>query len=298
MQKDNLKSKLSLVFSMFIFGTIGIFRKYIPLPSSVLAMARGFIGALFLIFVLLIKREKISLPDVKKNIIPLLLSGVFLGFNWILLFEAYRYTSVATATLCYYMAPIFVIIVSPFLFKEKLTLKKILCVITAFVGIIFVSGVFESAFAGLTDLKGIFLGLGAAVLYASVVIINKKISNLTSFERTIIQLMTAGVVLLPYTLLTENFSEISFRLLSVIMLLVVGIVHTGLAYALYFSTIEKLSAQTVALFSYIDPVVAIILSAVVLKEAISMWAIIGAVLVLGSAFINEFSFVKLKVGKK
>lgn len=281
------KSKLSLILSMFIFGTIGIFRRFIPLPSSILAMARGAIGVVFLLIFMALKKEKLNLGEIKDKLFALCISGVLIGFNWILLFEAYNYTTVATATLCYYMAPVFVIIASPFLFKEKLTFKKILCVVIALAGMVLVSGVIETGFSGISELKGVLLGLGAAALYATVVLMNKKTAGVPIYTKTVIQLGSAAIVLLPYTLLTENFAELTFEPLTIIMLVVVGVVHTGWAYALYFGSMDNLKAQTVAIFSYIDPVVAIILSALLLNEEMSALGVIGAVLVLGSTMISE-----------
>ncbi len=281
------KSKISLILSMFIFGTIGIFRRYIPLPSSILAMARGFIGVIFLLIFMAIKKEKFNLKEIKNKLFILCVSGVAIGFNWILLFEAYNYTTVATATLCYYMAPVFVIMASPFLFKEKLTLKKLICVIVALVGMVLVSGVIETGFSGISELKGVLLGLGAAVLYASVVLMNKKTAGISAYSKTAIQLGSAAIVLLPYTILTEDFSTLTFEPLTIIMLIIVGVVHTGVTYALYFGSMDNLKAQTVAIFSYIDPVVAIILSALILNEKMSIFGVIGAVLVLGSTMISE-----------
>jgi len=281
------KSKLSLILSMFIFGTIGIFRRYIPLPSSILAMTRGFIGVIFLLIFMAIKKEKFGLKEIKDKLFILCFSGALIGFNWILLFEAYNYTTVATATLCYYMAPVFVIMASPILFKEKLTLKKLFCVIVALAGMVLVSGVIETGFSGIGELKGVLLGLGAAVLYASVVLMNKKTAGLSAYSKTAIQLGSAAIVLLPYTIFTEDFSKLEFVPLTIIMLIVVGVVHTGVTYALYFGSMDNLKAQTVAIFSYIDPVVAIILSAIILDEKMSVLGIIGAVLVLGSTLVSE-----------
>ena len=280
-------SKFLLLLSMFIFGTIGIFRKYIPLPSSLLAMSRGFIGTLFLLVVIFIKKEKMCWKSIKSNLLLLVLSGAFIGFNWIFLFEAYRYTTVATATLCYYMAPIFVILVSPLFFKEKLTLKKSICVAVAITGMVFVSGILQSGFNATKEMKGVILGLMAALLYAGVVVMNKHIKSVSAFDKTIVQLGTSAVVLLPYTMLTENLAEIKFTPTLIIMLCIVGIVHTGIAYTLYFRVMDKLKAQTVALFSYVDPVVAILLSAVILHETIGVWGYIGAVLVLGATLVSE-----------
>ena len=277
-----------MIGAMTIFGTIGIFRKYIPLPSSLLALARGVIGTAFLLLlVLAIKRDKLSIEAIKRNFGFLVVSGALIGFNWILLFEAYQYTTVATATLCYYMAPVIVVVVSPFLFKERLTPLKALCVAVALAGMVFVSGIPQSGFGGINELKGILLGLGAAALYATVVILNQYIKDIPAYDKTIMQLGTAAIAILPYTLLTENFSDITFTPVAVIMLFFVGIVHTGIAYTLYFGSMSGLKAQTIALFSYIDPVVAIILSAVILQENIGLWGVIGAVMVLGSTMVSE-----------
>ncbi len=281
------KDRALLICSMVIFCTIGIFRKYIPVPSSFLSMARGAIGMLFLLVWVSVKKQKISAAAIRKNALVLLLSSIALPFNWMLLFEAYNYTSVATATLCYYMAPVFVILVSPILFKETLTGKKLLCVAVALVGMVMVSGVLETGFGGVSELKGVLLGLGAAVLYAGVIVLNKYLRDISAFDKTIVQLGIAAVVMLPYVLLTEDLSAIAWDPMAVVMLLVVGIVHTGVAYACYFGPIGTLPAQTVALFSYIDPVGAIILSALVLREPMGLWGAVGAVLVLGSTLVSE-----------
>jgi len=285
---NNNRDKLMMIAAMTIFGTIGIFRKYIPLPSSLLALARGIIGTAFLLLlVLVIKRDKLSTEAIRRNLVFLVISGALIGFNWILLFEAYQYTTVATATLCYYMAPVIVVLVSPFLFKERLTPLKAVCVAVALAGMVFVSGIPQSGFAGMSELKGILLGLGAATFYAIVVILNQYIKDISAYDKTIMQLGTAAVALLPYTLLTENFADITFTPVSIIMLIFVGIVHTGIAYTLYFGSMSGLKAQTIALFSYIDPVVAIILSALILQENIGLWGVIGAVMVLGSTMVSE-----------
>ncbi len=281
------KAWVSLVTSMVIFGTIGIFRKYIPFPSSLIAFSRGIIGFAFLLFFLWITRKPFSVKKIGKRILPLCISGAIMGFNWILLFEAYNFTSIATATLCYYMAPIFVIIVSPFLFGEKLGMKKILCAFGAVAGMIFVSGITKEGFGSFSETKGILLGLGAAVLYASVVVMNKRTPDVPSFEKTVVQLGSSAAVIFPYILLTEDLFSLELTAKTVLLLLIVGIVHTGIAYVLYFGSIGKLSAQTTAIFSYVDPVSAIFFSAVFLNEKLSFSETVGAVLVLGCAILSE-----------
>lgn len=287
MNTQERKSKIALIISMFVFGTIGIFRRYIPIPSSMLAMFRGFIGAAFLIIFVLVTKKQLSWEKIKKNMIFLLLSGALIGFNWICLFEAYQYTSVATATLCYYMAPIFVILMAPVFLKEHLTIKKGCCVVVALFGMVLVSGVLDSGFNGGVEYKGVILGLFAAAFYGCVIIINKLLSEMAAFDKTIIQLLAAAVVSMPYVFLREDTAGIYFTPFIIVMILIVGVVHTGITYALYFGSMGALKAQMVALYSYIDPVVAIILSALFLKENIGITGYVGAVLVLFATMVSE-----------
>lgn len=283
------KAKLELIASMFIFGTIGIFVRHIPLPSSMIALVRGFVGAFFVLLFVYLKKSKLDKVAIRKNFVMLALSGAFIGINWILLFESYHYTTVATATLCYYMQPIFVILASPILLKEKLTPKKVSCVLVALVGMVFVSGVLQTGIPALSEAKGILYGLGAALFYATVVLMNKKITNISAYDKTIMQLGMGAIVLSPYVMLTQDFGTATLSMTPSLwaLLLFVGLVHTGVAYALYFDSMKDLKAQTIAIFSYIDPIVAIILSALLLKENMGLYGVIGAVLVLGSTFISE-----------
>ena len=283
------KAKLELIASMFIFGTIGIFVRHIPLPSSMIALVRGFVGAFFVLLFVYLKKSKLDKAAIKKNFVMLALSGAFIGINWILLFESYHYTTVATATLCYYMQPIFVILASPFLLKEKLTVKKVACVVVALIGMVFVSGVLQTGIPALSEAKGILYGLGAACFYASVVLMNKKITEINAYDKTIMQLGMGAIVLSPYVMFTQDFGSAAASMTPSLwaLLLFVGLVHTGVAYALYFDCMSDLKAQTLAIFSYIDPIVAIILSALLLKENMGLYGVIGAVLVLGSTFISE-----------
>ena len=287
---------LMLASSMLIFGTIGLFRRYISLSSGLLAFSRGILGALFLGLFLMIRR----LPEqrLKKRkgswnrtsapvFFLLILSGALIGVNWILLFEAYNYTTVATATLCYYMQPTIVILLSPLFFHERLTAKKLVCAFLAVLGMFLVSGAAGEGIPQGDAFRGILCGLGAAALYASVVIMNKCIRNIDPYLKTILQLASASVFLLPYLAVTGQLSYVKLDSFSLLMLLVVGIVHTGIAYTLYFGSTDGLRAQTIALFSYIDPVSALFISVLFLHEPMGAAGLAGAVLILGAAFAAE-----------
>lgn len=289
-KKTNSGSYILFTTAMLIYSTIGIFRKFIPLSSAALAFARGLIGGVFLVAWMLLTGKSLKLGIGKKKMGLLCLTGVALGANWLLLFEAYNYTSVAVATLCYYMEPTILILLSPLLFKEKLTAKKLACAAVSLLGMTLVSGVFGSE--GNTSLIGVLLGLAAAVLYAVVIILNKKNPVENAYGKTVVQLFVSAAILAPYLLLTETPGSISLDTTAIIMLLVVCIVHTGIAYAMHFGSVQKLPSQTMAVLSYIDPVLAVILAAVILREPMSVAEMIGAVLILGAALISEVDFNK------
>jgi len=286
MEKEK-RCRWMLMASMTVFGTIGLFRRWIPLPSGAIAMARGLIGAAFLLLVFWVKKEKIDFSAMKGQMGKLLLSGALIGLNWVALFEAFRFTSVSVATVCYYMAPIIVMALSPWLLREKLTLRKVLCVLTALLGAALVSGILTGTAQGSNHLLGVALGLLAAVMYATVVLVNKRIVSVKAFDRTILQLTAAGGVLIPYVALTERVDPAVFSWKTALLMLIVCVLHTGIAYALYFASLEGVSGQMAALYSYVDPIVAVLASAIVLQERMSGWGIVGSVLVLGAAIISE-----------
>lgn len=295
---NDKRSYIMLISSLFIVGTIGIFRRYIPLSSALLAFFRGLIGSVSLLAFIKLRRTETWEGMGVKKFAGLIINGAFLGINWILLFEAFNYTTIAKATLCYYMQPTIVLMLSPLVFKEKLTAKKIVCALVALAGMIFVSGVVSMNVVQEEDLKGILFGLGAACFYAMVVILNKKITDVDAYQKTIIQLISAAVVLVPYLVITGQFKAIVFNGRLVLLLLIVGIIHTGVVYALYFGSMSGLKAQTISILSYIDPVVAMIVSALILGERMTLWEIIGAVLIIGSAIVSEQEPKKIRFSTK
>lgn len=286
MNKDNFKSYVALIGSMLIFGTLGVVRRYVPLSSAMLALCRGALGSVFLLIFVLVRGGKLKLPE-RKATLWLVLTGAIMGLNWMLLFEAYSYTTVAAATMCYYMQPTIVILLSPLVLRERLSGRKLACAAAAIVGMLFVSGVLSGGIGQVQDIRGIAFGLGAAALYAAVIILNKKVVVEDIYAKTVIQLAGAALVMIPYVLLTEGVPELTLTAADIGMVLLVGIVHTGITYALYFGSMQRLKAQTVAVMSYIDPVFALLLSAAVLHESLTPLGIVGAVLIIGSAIISE-----------
>lgn len=287
-QGEASRARLALIASMCIFGTIGILRRFLPVPSGFLAMLRGLLGTLFLLLLTRFRGEKPDRAAIRANRARLCISGALIGVNWIFMFEAYRYTTVATATLCYYMAPVFTLLGAPFVLRERMTLRKGVCVAVALVGMALVSGMTQSGFTvAAAEWRGVALALAAAVIYAAVVLINKRVHDIGAYDKTIVQIGTAGAVLIPYVLLTEELASIAFTPRVIALLLVAGVVHTGCAYALYFSSTDALPAHTLALLSYLDPVIAVALSALLLHEPMTAAEVLGALLILCAAIVAE-----------
>lgn len=285
------KPLASLVTAMTVFGTTGIVSSRISLPSGFIAFSRSITALVFLLIITFVSKHSLSVNSIKANRYKLLISGAALGINWVMLFEAIKHTGVAVATVCYYLAPIIVIAISPFVFKEIISVNMILCITVAVIGIVFVTGVFDVV--SIINPIGVIFGIAAAVCYAVCVIVNKSMIEISPLDRTIVQFAVAAVILLLYTCSFEKVYSESLSFTNIILLVVLGLVHTGIAYILYFYALNNLPSQTVSLFSYIDPVVAVILSGLMLGEALSVFQIIGSVLVIFSTLIFEIKNKKV-----
>jgi len=277
--------RIMLILSMAIFGTLGSFVRNISVSSGELALYRAVLAVGLIAVYLLVTKQKIPFDKIKKEVPLLLISGMAIGINWVLLFQSYQYTTVSVATLSYYFAPVLITVASPILFQEKLTKKQILCFIMSTLGIVMITG------AGLSgtgkDHIGIFFGLGSAVFYASAVLMNKFIKNVEGIHRTFLQFLAAIAVLVPYVALTGGVTLNTLDGKGWICLLVVGLLHTGVTYCLYFSALKELPGQKAAILSYIDPLIAVIISVTLLREPLTLWQGIGGVLVLGFTLLNE-----------
>ena len=290
--KQKASPRLMMTLAMVIFGTLGIFVRNISVSSGELALYRAVMAAGVIGVFLAATGQKIDFSAIKKELPLLLVSGVAMGFNWILLFEAYKYTTVSIATLSYYFAPVIVTLVCPILFKEKMTGKQILCFVMSTLGIVMITGIGDAG--GSKNMLGIMLGLGAAVLYATVILLNKFIKNVEGIHRTFLQFIAAIAVLLPYVLMTSGVTLGGLNAFGWVNLLIVGLVHTGFAYCLYFPSLKELPGQKAAILSYIDPLVAVLVSVTVLGEGMTLPQAVGGVLILGFTLYNELTPKKIK----
>ena len=283
---DRNSPRLQLIISMLIFGTIGALSRVIDMPSSIICFGRALFGALVILILIPMRNGRFDTEAIRRNAGWLLLSSTFMCFNWICQFEAYKYTTIAAGTLCYYMQPVFYILAAAIVLKEKLSPRKVICVLIAFCGMIFVSGVLQTGFH-ISELKGVIFAVTGGFFYAMVVLINKYMKDISPVDTTLAQLVLVTIIMLPYSGVTGAFGEARVTAAGIICLLILGILHTGIGYIIYFDAVNKLPAQTVGILSYIDPVEAVMLSAFLLKEPVTVYTLIGAVMILGATAVSE-----------
>ncbi|MBO4666499.1 MAG: DMT family transporter [Bacilli bacterium] len=284
MKKENI-AKLLYILSIILYGTTGCFYRFIDLPAGLFSLLRALICVIFIIIFVVIIRKKPNYEMIKKNLLWLFLGGTSIGFNWICLFEAYNNTTVATASLINYLAPALFIVVAPIILKEKFPPYKIIFVFTALIGVILVSGFFNDTNNG--SIKGVILAIFASIGYLGILIFNKKQNGVEPFDKVIIELLSASIVIAPYAIIKTDFSAITFDYKLILYVLGFGIFLTALAYILYLGSMEHMASLHIAILSYIEPVTSVILSIVILKENLSIYGIIGGVLILSSTILCE-----------
>ena len=273
---------LCYILALLIFGTNGLLVANISLQASQIVLFRTLIGGILLTAIVIL-RGGFDRSAVREEAIPLLCGGAALGLNWIALFQAYQLLNVSLATLIYYVGPMLVLVLSPILFREKLNSTRIVAALVVALGLICISG---SITRSGMSVRGLAVAVVSALFYATLIVFNKRIVKTGGLQTAAIELDVAFVVVLVYVLLTAGLPVLQKH--EIPALLILGAVNTGLAYLLYFSGLQKIPGQSVALLSYIDPVSALFFAAVFLQEAMSPVQILGAVLIIGGALLGEW----------
>ena len=280
-----MSAKMRFITAMLIFSTIALVVKNVEYSASVIVLARCVIGALFLMGFFGVTRRSPDWQAIKENGRWLLLSGIGLGLNWLFLFEAFKHTTVSVSILCYYLAPVIALLSAPIFLKETITRQQVLCILVALLGMFFVSGAYSGEIVGVT---GIVFALLAALFYASVIVINRKIKNISPYDVSMIQLLCAAIIFVFYVPMTQDLSAITWSSEAALLLLIAGTVHTGIAYLLYFSSFSSLSTQSISVLSYLDPVMSVVFAWLILNEPLTISSMIGGALILGATFAMEF----------
>ena len=283
-----MSDSLKYFISVFLYGTLGFFLAFIDVNSEFVVFCRGTFGCLFILLLLAIKKQKLDIKAIKKNFVYLMVCGISLGINEIFLFIGYKY-AVSLASLGNYTAPITIIIISTILYKDKLSIKQILCILASFIGVILLTGVFTGTN---NDIRGLIFGLCGSIGFVALVFMNKKLKDIGPYDKTIVQLLFSSLTTLPLIFINKSYL-ISYDIKTVSILLMLGIIHTGFAYCLYFDSINTLAPIKIALIGYVEPVMSVLIGALFLNESMDIYAIIGAILILGSAIISELFNTKL-----
>ena len=273
------------LFALFLYGTIGFFLHFTTYSSEFVVLCRGLLGSLFIVLVLLVRRQKIDFEAIRKNLKLLVISGFALGFNWVFLFAGYRY-GIAISSLCNYMAPIAVVVLSAVLYKEKIYPLQVFFIVMAFAGMLLLTGIFEQKVK--VDMHCVVYGLLAAAGFVILVLCNRKLERIDPLEKTLVQLFSSALIVFPYVLFNHGFPD-HFDFLSTVIVLVLGFLHTGVAYICYFSSINVLPPQSIALLGYLEPVLNFLIGVFVFHEAMGLSSIIGAILIVAASLGNEIA---------
>ena len=279
-------AKLMMILAMSLFGTLGVSTYFIDLPASIIVVGRGLIGASFLLILIRFSGSKLSKDDIYGNMFTLICSGICLGLNWLFLFEAYKSIEISVATVLNYLTPAMVILIAPLVFKTKLTFIKLGCALLALLGLVLVTGILENDTEDI-NYYGLICGVLGAVFYTGLVVFNKKLKSIGSYDRTFVQLLIAGIVVAVYSLFTVDFDSLHPDTLSIILLVVIAVFQTAIAFTLYFGSLAHLDAPTAVMYGYIEPVISIALSVIILHEDLGIIGWIGAAMILGSTFLSE-----------
>jgi drug/metabolite transporter (DMT)-like permease len=277
------KAAFKYIAALLLFGSNGIVASYISLSSYEIVFTRTLIGALFLVLIFISSKQQVRFWRNKPHFLYLVISGAAMGASWVFLFEAYAQIGVSIATLAYYCGPVIVMILSPIIFKEKITDTKLLGFLAVVLGMFCVNG--QALLQGRVS-WGLVFGILSAVTYAFMVIFNKKATSITGLENPMWQLITSFMTVAVFLGLKQGFS-IHIAPVSLLPILLLGIVNTGIGCYFYFSSIGDLSVQTVAIFGYLEPLSALFFSAAFLGESLSFLQLVGAVLILGGAAFGE-----------
>lgn len=270
--------------AVVLYGTIGLFLRRVTLPSELVAMCRGFIGAIFVLGYMKVRHEEVHRPALRKNLHWLIISGICLGLNWVFLFAAYMETTVAVASLCNYLAPAMVVLIAPVVLREKLNIRKLPCVLVSLMGVILVSDVLSGEKG---NQKGVLLGLLAAACFVGIVLCNRRITGISAMEKAVVQLFVSALTILPYVIIHNYGKVLGFDIHSILITLMLGVIHTGVAYCFYFSGVGTLPVQTVAVLGYLEPVISVLCSTLLLHEPLSVIGWLGAAMVILAAAVSE-----------
>lgn len=282
------RTYMKYICALILFGSNGLVSHGIGLPTHMIVLVRTLIGSLLLWAILFLQKNKLNFIRYRRDCFFLALSGVAMGVSWLFLYRAYSLIGVSVASLCYYCGPVFVMALSPWILKEKSSGAKLVCFAVVLAGIVLVNG---SLFGTPANKTGVCFGLLAALSYSALVICNKKNEKIRGLESAAVQVFASFLTVFTVALTKQN-CELFPAPSDWCSLIFLGVFNTGIACYLYFSSIDKLPVQTVSIFGYIEPLSAVLLSVLFLKEKMAPLQILGAVMIVGGAAASELKLAR------
>lgn len=282
--------KIKLALVMIIWGSLGVFTKSIPLSALSLAFLRASIALpVLLVAMKMNKAGKVEWARLK----PYLVSGVLLGFGWLTLFYGFKHTSISSAVIIYNMCPVYVMIAAPLILKESISKLQIAVILCSFLGLFLIVGHNVSEGYGY---MGMALSAISGMIYAAIVLINRGIKcRVDNQTATLVQIFTAMLVLLPFVLMEGNIlTVVNLDTRAIVFTILVGILHTGVAYTLFFSLYAHMKSVEIVSYSYLEPLFGILFSVIIVGERLTIMQIIGGLLILGSTYVGEMLMARIR----
>lgn len=286
------RSYFKYIFALLLFGSNGIVASFISMDSYEIVLLRTLIGSLLLIAIFFAGKGKLTFYKKGKQFSFLCVSGMAMGASWLLLYEAYTQIGVGISSLLYYCGPVLVMALSPILFREKFGASKMIGLACVLGGICLVNG---KVFGGGANSVGFVWGILSAVMYAVMVICNKKAADIAGLENAMLQLFISFLTVAAFVVLKQGFA-IQIAPANILPIFILGLLNTGAGCYFYFSSICDLPIQTVAICGYLEPLSAVLFSVVMLQESMSLLQVLGAALMIGGAIFAECCNFRRRVG--
>lgn len=274
------KSFLQYLAALLLFGSNGIVASRIALSSYEIVLLRSGIGCVVLAALFVLRRQRFTCLQHRRELADIALSGAAMGASWMCLYEGYVRIGVSMASLLYYCGPVIVMALSPLLFHERLTWLKLVGFAAVFAGVLLING---SVRGSTMNAGGLLCGAAGAVLFAVMVTTNKRAEHIAGMENALLQMLFGFLTAAIFVGIRNHGFALTIRPGDWIWIAVLGVVNTGLGCYGYFSAMNRLPVQTVAVCGYLEPLSAVVFAAVLLRETMQPLQILGAVLILGGA---------------
>lgn len=295
-----MKNKINIHFIYILlaaafWGIAGIYVRILEktaFSQMGIVFGRSFFTAIVLALFIFLKDKKlfkIKIKDIPFFVGAAVFSIILFNFSY---YKTMSLTSLSVAAVLLYTAPFFVVIMSVFLFKERLDFKKAIACIIAFVGCLFVSGIFDSQ--NRITLPAIVFGLLTGFGYALYTIFSRVLINkgYDTFSITFYTFLFSAIFCLPLINITDTFSVMFSSKTVLITIVLMAIFNTVIPYILYTKGLLGVEASVAPIIATLEPVVATVTGVVIYSEKLTVSGAVGIVLVLGSVLI-----LNLKVKK-